>query len=132
MGDRKEDFIFAAILAAIAAASALVVFMLSGCVSNAETGGWDFAPVEAVKVAATKVGEIPDETKADALEALAWLLGCTGAGAVAVPAVSGAAAYFRRRSASKGAAKSEETCGQEGEVQKFANACSNAEEESEV
>lgn len=81
--------------AVLAALSALASG--AGCVSTPE-GEWEFAPVEAVKVAAQKVSEVPDETKADALEALAWLLGCTGAGAVAVPAVSGAAAYFRNRS----------------------------------
>ena len=103
----------------------------AGCVSAPE-GSWEFAPVEAVKVAAQKVSEVPDDTKADALEALAWLLGCTGAGAVAVPAVSGAAAYFRRRSASKGVVKSEETCGSDGEVQKLAETCNNLHEESEA
>lgn len=98
----------------IVTAAAALAF--AGCVSAPaeEGGGWTFAPVEAMKIAFTKVEAIPDDTKADILEGLAWLLGLSGAGAAAVPLAKAAAGYFRRRGKNGAAAASTATAGDAG------------------
>lgn len=77
-----------------------IALFTAGCVTTAG-GGWEFAPCEAVANAVDALGSVPDETKATALEGLAWLLSFTGAGAVAVPLLSKAANHYRKRADDK-------------------------------
>lgn len=71
----------------------------TGCVTDTATGEKKFKPLEAAKVVIGKVDEIPDETKASALEALAWLLGATGFGGGAAVLLSRGANYYRNKAA---------------------------------
>lgn len=77
-----------------------IALLASGCVTT-EGGGLEFAPCEAVANAVEALGSVPDDTKATALEGLAWLLSFTGAGAIAVPLLSKVANYYRNRADNK-------------------------------
>lgn len=78
----------------------LMIALVSGCVAT-NGGGWEFAPCEAVSNAIDALDSVPDETKASAIEGLAWLLGFTGIGAVASPLLSKVASYYRKRDDNK-------------------------------
>lgn len=71
--------------------------VLTACMTDETTGETVFVGKEILAKAATAIQSIPDESKATALEGLAWLLGATGVGAAAVPALKAGAGYFRER-----------------------------------
>lgn len=81
--------------------ASLFAFFEVGCVNDPATGKSKFQPIEAAKIVMDKVDEIPDETKASALEALAWLLGATGVGGGAGMLISRGASYYRNRAIAK-------------------------------
>lgn len=111
----------------IVAIASGAAFLLAACVVNPDTGERSFEPVEAVKIAAQKIDEVPDETKANVLEMLAIALGGTGAGVV----LSGAAGYYRRRANAKKkvVSESEQFSGAGDELQRLAETCNNLQDD---
>jgi len=97
-------------VALTASIALLGLIAMTGCTTDPATGETTFAPLEALKGAAETVANIPDETKANALEGLAMLLGATGIGACAVPALKAGSNYFKNKSKKKKAeAEAEES-----------------------
>lgn len=76
--------------------AAVPLLLLSGCVTGAD-GECTFAPIAALQEGVEKLSSIPDEAKASALEALAWLLGATGVGGGAAVLLQKGASYYRSR-----------------------------------
>lgn len=76
----------------------ILVFALTACVKDEATGETSFSPIAATQKAVSTVANIPDETKATVLEGLAWLLGATGVGVCAIPALKAGSTYFRNKS----------------------------------
>jgi len=87
--------------ALIATTALLAVIAMTSCTTDPTTGETTFAPIDALKGVAESVANIPDESKAQALEGIAALLAATGVGAVAVPALKAGAGYFRNKSKTK-------------------------------
>ena len=79
----------------------------TACVSDKTTGKTRFAPVAAIKEVVAKVQEVPDETKASVLEAIAWVLGLTGAGGGVTILAHRGANYYRNKSKTKSVAVDE-------------------------
>lgn len=75
----------------------ILAFALTACVKDETTGETSFSPIVATQKAVSAVANIPDETKATVLEGLAWLLGATGVGVCAIPALKAGSTYFRNK-----------------------------------
>jgi len=102
-------------VALIAGIALFGIIAMAGCTTDPTTGETTFAPIDALKGVAETVANIPDETKATALEGLAMLLGATGLGAVAVPALKAGSNYFKNKAEAKKKQAETEALKEEGE-----------------